>query len=110
MENPRLVTEGSQFTLLPQHSCRGILSLDDEQRGNIERECRPRHNQDECHMNSCRDVRETNGTPQPSRHKKNPRKQGCIVFTIAAAPFVERATSKTRGPSRGPSGGGFQAP
>ena len=25
-------------------------------------------------LNSCRDVKEVNGTPQPSRHKKNSRK------------------------------------
>jgi hypothetical protein len=48
MENPRLVT-GVVSSLSSQHSCRSVLSLDDEQRNNTERECRPRHNQDVCH-------------------------------------------------------------
>jgi hypothetical protein len=38
--------------LEPQHSRRGVFSLDDVQRCRIERECRPRHNQDVCHGTS----------------------------------------------------------
>jgi hypothetical protein len=79
MGKPPACDRGLSVHLRPQHSCRGVLSLDDEQRGDVERECRPRHNQDECHFDSCRDVTETNGTTQPPRRKKNPRKSGCVA-------------------------------
>jgi hypothetical protein len=48
MENPRSVTGG--FYCRPEHSCRGVLSFNDEQCRRKQRECRPRHKEHECHV------------------------------------------------------------
>ena len=82
LEKPPACDRGLS-SLPSQHSCRGVLSLDDEQRSNTQRECCPRHNQDVCHGTSPAVTRlETNATPQPTRHKKNPRKPGSSVSDL----------------------------
>jgi len=49
IDNPRLVT-GGFILLCPEHSGRGVLSLDNQQCRNTKRECHPRHQEHRCHV------------------------------------------------------------